>query len=307
MNLMNKIKNFFFNFKYDIVVAKIKKINFFYFLRSLFLFLIIFLFILPFYLMFVTSVKSTSDIIKDNGLSFPKTLEFIKNYKAAFKDQFQFMPYFWNTLRVTFFSTLLGTLCCILTAYGLSNIFYFKMKIVIMLLLYLGLMTTSETLTIINYRIVSNLGWVDYGKGSDVPFGTDYACIVPYLINIVHVLLLLRTFKNIPEELYYTAKIDGTSDWKFLWKILVPIAKPTIIVIMIFRIVAVWNAYAWPELMGAKLLTNTARKTFDTEAGIDTMNIQMAAAVLINIPLILIFIFFRKYIISGENKSGIKG
>ncbi|AYJ01225.1 carbohydrate ABC transporter permease [Candidatus Phytoplasma ziziphi] len=303
---MNSIKKPLLNFWNDLVI-RIKKIDFLSLFKYLFLFLVTFLFILPFYLMFVTSIKTPTEIMQDNALSLPKNgFHFIENYKEAFVGQFKFMPYFWNTFRVTFLSTLLGTFCSILTAYALSNIFHFRSKSVIILLLYLGLMTTSETLTIINYRIVSNLGWVDYGRGPQVIFGTDYALIIPYLINIVHVIHLLITFNNIPKELYYSAKIDGTSNWKYLWKILVPITKSSIIVTVIFRIVAAWNAYAWPELMGAKLLTNMARKTFDNEIG-QNINIQMAVAFLINIPLILIFIFFRKYIVSGENKSGIKG
>ncbi|MDV3196343.1 MAG: ABC transporter permease subunit, partial [Candidatus Phytoplasma stylosanthis] len=99
----------------------------------------------------------------------------------------------------------------------------------------------------------------------------------------------------------------GTSIFHKYCQSLVPIAKPTIIVTVIFRIVGCWNAYAWPNLVGAQLLTNMARKVFDIETEIDKINLQMANLILINIPLFLIFIFFKKYIISGEAKSGIKG
>ncbi|WP_323847845.1 MAG: carbohydrate ABC transporter permease [Phytoplasma sp.] len=301
---MNNYKNFFLN-NWCNYKTKIKISSLFLYL---FLFLITFVFVLPFYLMFITSIKSTSEIIENNPLSLPMNLmNVISNYKKSFSEQFSFIPYFWNTFKITFLSTFFGTLCCILTAYALSSIFDFTFKPALMILLYLGLMTTSETLTIVNYRTAADLGWIDFGRGSRFPFGNDFAIIIPYLINIVHVLLLLRIFENVPKELYYAAKIDGTSDWKYLWKILVPITKPTIIITVVFRIVSTWNAYAWPELMGAKLLTNMMRKTFDSETGIETINIQMAVAVLINIPLILIFIFFRKYITSGENTSGIKG
>ncbi|WP_341266466.1 carbohydrate ABC transporter permease [Candidatus Phytoplasma fraxini] len=304
---MNNYKKIFLNHWHN-YKTKIKKIKIYSLILYLFLFFITFLFVLPFYLMFITSIKSSSEIIENNPLSFSMNLSnVVNNYKNAFQEQFKFIPYFLNTLKITFCSTFLGTLCCIFTAYALSSIFDFTFKPAIMLLLYLGLLTTSETLTIINYRIVSDLGWIDFGRGSRFPFGTDFAMTFPYLINIVHVFLLLRTFNDVPKELYYAAKIDGTSDWKYLWKILLPITKPTIIITVIFRIVSTWNSYAWPELIGAKLLTNMMRKNFDTETGIETINIQMAVAVLINIPLILIFIFFRKYIISGDNKSGIKG
>ncbi|MEZ0180561.1 carbohydrate ABC transporter permease ['Camptotheca acuminata' phytoplasma] len=274
-------------------------------MKYFFLFLVSFLFLLPFYLMFITALKTPNDIIVNNALSLPKEGWRWYNYVKAFKDT-QFLQYFWNTFVVTFFSTILGTFFCILLSFPLS-MFNFKFKSAVLFLLLLSLMTTSEILVIPNYRTVANLGLVNYGRGAEVPFGDYIAMIFPYLINVVHVFLLIRTFNNVPKELYYSAKVDGASDWQYLWKILVPVVKSTIIVIMIFRIVGVWNAYAWPDLVGGKLLTNMSRKSFGPDPDIESLNIQMASAVLINIPLFLIFIFFNKYIVSGDNQSGIKG
>ncbi|WP_235590201.1 ABC transporter permease subunit [Candidatus Phytoplasma oryzae] len=246
------------------------------------------------------------DIINNNPLFLPKYGYFFSNYKKVFSGQFAFFKFFCNTFRMVFFSTLLGTFCCILTAFTLSHL-KFRMKNVILILLILSLMIASETLVLTNFRTVTKLGWVNTGQKSKIPFGIDLAMIFPYLNNTVHTLLLIKTFERVPKEIYYTSKVDGANNWYYLWKILVPITKATIIITIIFRIVAAWNAYAWPELVGAELLTNMLRKKFDLETEIDSVNIQMAASVLINLPLFFIFIFFKKYIISGESHSGIKG
>ncbi|MFR0367808.1 carbohydrate ABC transporter permease [Candidatus Phytoplasma palmae] len=295
------IKKFFYNFK-----MKIKIFNYLKFFQYLLLIFFAVFFIFPFYLMIVTSFKSIDDIAQNNALSLPKYGWHFSNYKKSFFDSFHFLKYFINTFRMSFFSSLLGTLCCILTSFAL-NILNFKYKKVIIMLLFLCLMMTSETLVLPNYRTVSSLNWIDTGKSNNIIFGTDYAMIFPYLVNVVHIFLLMKSFERVPKELYYTSKLDGITEWQYLWKILVPLTKPTIILIFIFRIVSAWTAYAWPELVGAKLLTNMMRKVFDSETGIDAVNIQMAASVLINLPLFFIFIYFKKYIVSGDQRSGIKG
>ncbi|MDO8168059.1 carbohydrate ABC transporter permease [Candidatus Phytoplasma melaleucae] len=290
-----------------ITKAMIQRINFFCIIKYLFLFLVLIFLTSPFYVMIVTSLKNENDIIQNNALSLPKSGWKFENYKSVFIiENFEFITYFLNTFTMVFFSTLLGSLCCILTAFALS-FFKFPLKKTILMILFIGMSITSETLILTNFRTVSNLGLVDNGNGSQIPFGVNLAMTLPYLINIVHVFLLIQAFQRVPKELYYTAKVDGTTDWKYLWKILFPITKASIIVVSIFRTIAAWNAYTWPELVGAKVLTNMIRKTFDIETSIDILNIQMAISVLINLPLLIMFIMFRKYIISGENRHGIKG
>ncbi|WP_153368560.1 carbohydrate ABC transporter permease [Candidatus Phytoplasma sacchari] len=296
-----KYKNYFFQ-KFFLF----KKINFLNLTKFVFLSCVAIFFAIPFYLMIILSIKSMKDIINENPLSLPKYGYFFSNYKEVFSGQFAFFKYFCNTLRMVFFSTLAGTFCCILTAFALSHL-NFRMKNVILILLILSLMIASETLVLSNFRTVANLGWVNTGKNSSIPFGVDLAMILPYLNNTVHTLLLVKTFERVPKELYYTSRVDGANNWYYLWKILIPITKSTIIITIIFRIVAAWNAYAWPELVGAELLTNMLRKKFDIETEISSVNIQMSASVLINLPLFFIFVFFKKYIISGESNSGIKG
>ncbi|KND62550.1 carbohydrate ABC transporter permease [Candidatus Phytoplasma phoenicium] len=295
----------FFKRVWNSIKKKYKSISFFAILKYSFLFFISCFLTLAFYAMFIMSLKNNDDIINNNILSFPKNGWHWENYLSAFQ-AFKFFRYLWNTCLMVFFSTLFGTIICIITAFALT-MFEFPLKNVVFKLLLLGLMITSETLILTNYRTVANWGMVNAGYGTEFPGGVYFAMTLPYLINIVHILILIRAFQRVPKELYYTSKIDGATDWYYLWKILVPITKATIIITVIFRIVAAWNAYAWPELVGGELLTNMARKTFNNESGIDAVNIQMAIAVLINLPLFFIFIFFKKYIVSGENSSGIKG
>jgi multiple sugar transport system permease protein len=304
---MIKINFFLKNIWQKIKKTKIKnKINFFSILKFTFLFSVVLFLTFPFYVMVITSLKSNNDINTNNALMFPKKWE-LKNYIDVFGiKHFQFMKYFVNTLFMVFISTVLGTLFAILAAFALS-ILYFPFKKTIITLLFVAMMIASETLVLTNFRTMAQWRMVDTGNGASFPFGVTFAMVLPYLVNVVHVFLIMQSFQRVPKELYYTAKIDGTTDWEYLWKILIPITKSSIIVTIIFRIVAAWNAYSWPELVGGQLLTNMIRKTFDGESGIDKLNVQMAASVLINLPLLLIFIFSKKYIISGENKSGIKG
>ncbi|MDO8057500.1 carbohydrate ABC transporter permease [Candidatus Phytoplasma gossypii] len=286
---------------------KLGKISYFAIIKYLFLISILLFLTFPFYVMVITSLKSHKDIVENNLLSWPKQgLQFI-NYKNVFalKD-FKFLQYFTNTCIMVSFSTLLGTVCCVLAAFALS-FFAFPLKRIILMLLFLAMSITSETLILTNFRTVSNLGLVDNGNGSIIPGGVYFAMTFPYLINVVHLFLLIQTFKRVPKELYYTAKVDGVNNLQYLWKILLPITKPTVIVIAVFRTIAAWNAYAWPELVGAKLLTNMIRKIFDSESVTETLNLQMAIFVLINLPLLFLFIIFKKYIISGDSRRGIKG
>ncbi len=304
---MSKIKSFFKNAWEKLQKFKLKhKINFFPIMKFSFLFAVLLFLTFPFYVMVIASFKDKPDIDNNNILMFPKGWKW-ENYQEVFGiKNFDFMKYFYNTLLMVIISTVLGTLFAVLSAFALS-ILNFLFKKTIVTLLFIAMMIASETLVLTNFRTMAKLGMIDTGKGASFPLGVTFAMVLPYLVNVVHVFLIMQAFQRVPKELYYTSKIDGTTDWEYLWKILIPITKSSIIVTVIFRTVAAWNAYSWPELIGGELLTNMIRKTFDGESGIDKLNLQMAVSVLINLPLLLIFILAKKYIISGENKSGIKG
>ena len=137
--------------------------------------------------------------------------------------------------------------------------------------------------------------------------------IIPFIISVFYIYLLRQNFKQIPNELYLAAKVDGKSDWSFLWKVMVPLAAPTLISITILKFMGTWNSYVWPNLVTQsrdyRLISNGLRSsTFvDVDLGLTDYGYQMAATVLVTVPLFLLFIFFRKYIMKGVGRAGIKG
>ena len=135
--------------------------------------------------------------------------------------------------------------------------------------------------------------------------------IVPFLISVYYIYLLRQNFKQIPNELYYAAKVDGTSDFKYLIKIMIPIALPTIITITILKLMGSWNAYVWPMMVtrdkDMRLITTGLRSSFSDSEGRTAQGLQMAATTVVTLPLLFVFIFLRKYIMRGVSRSGIKG
>ena len=135
--------------------------------------------------------------------------------------------------------------------------------------------------------------------------------IVPFLISVYYIYLLRQNFKQIPNELYYAAKVDGTSDFKYLIKIMIPIAMPTIITITILKLMGSWNAYVWPMMVtrdkNMRLITTGLRSSFSDSEGRTAQGLQMAATTVVTLPLLFVFIFLRKYIMRGVSRSGIKG
>ena len=168
-----------------------------------------------------------------------------------------------------------------------------------------------------NYITVSRLPWYEFGVGKvegwltykDSVFGS---MIIPFWIAVFYIYLLRQNFKQIPNELYLAAKVDGKSDWQYLWKVMVPLAMPTLISIFILKLMGAWNSYVWPNLVTTadpswRLVTNALRSSFTSSNGDPQYGIQMAATILVTVPLLLLFIFFRKYIMHGVGRAGIKG
>ncbi len=137
------------------------------------------------------------------------------------------------------------------------------------------------------------------------------ALIIPFLVSVFYIYLLRQNFLQIPNELYLAAKVDGTSDIKYLWKVMIPLALPTIISITILKMMGAWNSYMWPRLVANdeahRLITNGLRNAFNDVSGNTDYPRQMAAVALVSLPLFLVFIFLRKYIMKGVSRSGIKG
>lgn len=138
------------------------------------------------------------------------------------------------------------------------------------------------------------------------------AMIIPFMTSVFYTYLLRQNFKQIPNELYLAAKVDGKNDWQYLWKVMVPLAMPSLVTILILSLMGSWNAYVWPNLVTAghkeyALISNGLRDSFQTGTDFDEYGRQMAATVLVTLPLLIVFMIFRKYIMRGVSRAGIKG
>ena len=137
------------------------------------------------------------------------------------------------------------------------------------------------------------------------------ALIIPFLVSVFYIYLLRQNFLQIPNELYLAAKVDGTSDLKYLWKVMIPLALPTLISITILKMMGAWNSYIWPNLVARdeahQLITNGLRNAFTNASGQVNYPVQMAAVAIVSAPLFMVFLFLRKYIMAGVSRSGIKG
>jgi len=162
-------------------------------------------------------------------------------------------------------------------------------------------MIPGELFTITNYQTVTNFGWLN----------SFTVLIVPFLVSVFYIYLLRQNFMQIPNELYLAAKVDGTSDIKYLCKVMIPLALPTLISITILKMMGAWNSYIWPRLVANdeahRLITNGLRNAFTATTGDVNYPVQMAAVAIVSAPLFLVFIFLRKYIMAGVSRSGIKG
>jgi len=223
----------------------------------------------------------------------------LSNYVSAFTTA-NLGRLFLNTMYVGLVSTLLSLVITILTAFAFARL-EFKGKNTLFAALLATMMIPGELFTITNYSTVTQLGWIN----------TYTVLIVPFLVSVFYIYLLRQNFLQIPNELYLAAKVDGTSDFKYLWKVMVPLALPTLISITILKMMGAWNSYIWPRLVANdeahRMITNGLRNAFTETSGDVNYPVQMAAVALVSAPLFLVFVFLRKYIMSGVSRSGIKG
>ena len=286
-----------------------------------FLFAVAISVLFPFYWMLISSVKSLGEYQAQVPTLFPK--EFVwTNYVDAFNTA-NLGTLFMNTVYVGIVSTVLSLVITVLAAFAFARL-EFKGKNILFSLLLSTMMIPGELFTITNYLTVDAFGWLDpyYMTGNFLgdAFGwsTNFAAmIVPFLVSIFYIFLLRQNFMQIPNELYLAAKVDGTSDMKYLWKVMIPLAMPTLISITILKMMGAWNSYVWPRLITANdtqgsivrsLVSNGLRSAFtDVASGQTNFPVQLAACTLVSIPLFLVFIFLRKYIMRGVSRSGIKG
>lgn len=252
----------------------------------------------PFYWMIISSLKTLTEYRLSVPTFFPKHLMF-GNYADAFTTA-NLGRLFLNTMYVGIVSTILSLVITILSAFAFARL-EFKGKNILFAGLLATMMIPGELFTITNYSTVTNLGWIN----------TYTVLIVPFLVSVFYIYLLRQNFLQIPNELYLAAKVDGTSDFKYLCKVMIPLSLPTLISITILKMMGAWNSYIWPRLVANdeahRMVTNGLRNAFKDTTGDVNYPVQMAAVALVSAPLFLVFIFLRKYIMKGVSRSGIKG
>lgn len=252
----------------------------------------------PFYWMIISSLKTEAEYRQAMPTFWPKVIVF-GNYAEAFSAA-SLGRLFLNTLFVGVVSTLLSLVITVLSAFAFARL-EFKGKDAMFGALLATMMIPGELFTITNYITINNLGWMNSFK----------ALIVPFLVSVFYIYLLRQNFLQIPNELYLAAKVDGTSDLKYLWKVMVPLALPTLISITILKMMGAWNTYIWPKLVANddahQLITNGLRNAFTSTSGQTNYPVQMAAVAIVSAPLFMVFLFLRKYIMAGVSRSGIKG
>ncbi len=261
----------------------------------------------PFYWMIISSLKTLTEYNLAVPTFWPKQVMW-SNYRDAFEIA-NLGRLFLNTCYVGIVSTLLSLVITVLSAFAFARL-EFKGKEALFAALLATMMIPGELFTITNYQTVATFSKIPVldlmGKN------TYGVLIVPFLVSIFYIYLLRQNFMQIPNELYLAAKVDGTSDIKYLWKVMIPLSLPTLISITILKMMGAWNSYIWPRLVANKaayqLITNGLRGAdFTDAAGYTNYPAQMAAVAIVSLPLFLVFVFLRKYIMKGVSRSGIKG
>ena len=276
-----------------------------------FLTIMAFVVIFPFIWMIATSLKSVDEYY-DASLElvlFPSFARDFKNYAEVFTTT-DLEMYFLNTVVIGIASTLMSLVITILSAFALARL-EFKGKNILFAGLLATMMIPGELFTITNYKTVADFGWTNQ-FGSMGWINSFFNLTMPFLVSVFYIYLLKQNFMQIPEELYLAAKVDGTTDFKYLLRVMIPLALPTLISITILKMMGAWNTYMWPKLTTTNsdyyLITIGLREAFSS---VDNQQpdipLQMAAVTMVSIPLFLVFLFLRKYIMKGVSRSGIKG
>lgn len=250
----------------------------------------------PFFWMLSTSLKSLEEAIAVPPIFLPSQFLF-SNYAEALK-QAPYITYTINSILVALATTVLVLITSTLGAFVLAK-FDFPAKRLIFSLMLATLMIPGEMLIITNFSTISTLGLMD----------TKAALVVPYMSSTFYIYMITQFFSTVPHELYLAAKVDGCSDLRFLRKILVPISKPILITVALLNIIGSWNAYLWPSLVTNSVANRTlpfGLMVYSSEAGSD-FQLLMAATTVVIVPMLILFIVSRKFIISGLTKGAIKG
>ena len=253
----------------------------------------------PFYWMLLTSVKSYGTY---NAEHIPKLFT-LSPTLANYAEAFQAVPlarYFANTVIFTLVTTALMLAVTVLAAFAFARLNFRGRDLMFTLFLAL-MMIPNELVVITNFVTVTNLDMRNTFQG----------LILPSVTSVFYIYLLKENFAQIPDELYYAAKVDGTSDLKYLFKVMIPICQPTIVTVTILKVIECWNSYVWPRLITDDrayfLVSNGIQEIRENGFGRENIPAMMAAVVVISLPLIVLFLIFRKKIMAGVARGGTKG
>lgn len=253
----------------------------------------------PFYWMLLTSVKSYSQYNAERIPAFFTLSPTLENYREAFR-AVPLGKYLLNTLWFTVVTTAVMMVVITLAAYAFARLEFRGKQLAFTLFLSL-MMIPNELVIITNYATVTNLGLRNTFTG----------LILPSVTSVFYIYLLKENFAQVPDSLYYAAKVDGTSDLKYLGKVLAPICRPTLITIAILKIIECWNSYVWPRLVtddeNYYLVSNGIQEIRENGFGRENIPAMMAAVVVISAPLIVLFLLFRDKIMEGVSRGGTKG
>lgn len=273
---------------------------------GIYIFLVIFaiFIIIPFYWMFATALRTEAELQSTSVSFFPKEWLFSNFNKAieyAANRGANFFKFYFNTIWVGLLTTAGTMFTTILAAFAFARL-NFKGKDALFSLFLATMMIPGEIFVITNYTTIASLELKN----------TYTALVIPFMVSVFYIYFLRQTFKQIPDELYFAAKVDGTSDFKYLWKVMIPMAKSTLTSILILSMMGTWNAYVWPNLVASDndmlLVSNGLLSIYrDTDGTGTIISLQMAAAVLVTVPLIIVFLVLRKQIMNGVSRGGLKG
>ena len=253
----------------------------------------------PFYWMILTSVKSYSQYSSEFVPQFITLTPTMENYLTAFT-AVPLAKYLLNTVIFTVGTTAIMLAVTVLAAFGFSRM-NFKGRNLAFTIFLSMMMIPNELVIITNFLTVTELGWRDTFEG----------LILPSVTSVFYIYLLKENFAQVPDELYWAAKVDGTSDLKYLWKVMMPICRPTLVTITVLKVIECWNSYVWPRLITDDpeyfLVSNAIQTIRESGFGRENIPAMMAAVVVISLPLIALFLIFRRQIMAGVARGGTKG
>ena len=253
----------------------------------------------PFYWMILTSVKGYGEYNSEYIPKFFTLSPTLQNYRDAF-EAVPLVRYLVNTLVFTVATTLIMMVVITLAAYAFARL-EFKGKNIVFTLFLSLMMIPNELVVITNFVTITNWDMRN----------TFWGLILPSVTSVFYIYLLKENFSQVPDSLYWAAKVDGTSDLKYLWKVMIPICRPTLITIGILKVIECWNSYVWPRLITDDqtyfLVSNGIQEIRENGFGRENIPAMMAAVVVISLPLIILFLIFRKKIMEGVSRGGTKG